>query len=126
MGLLVGGIGGRFAMRLIAVGQGRSPMFTLRGSLSVVGAGTILGVAVGVVYVYVRRFIPGRGIVRGLVYSLMLQLVGLVIGFPLPLRPPSGRFEPGDIVARAILSALLFVAGAALELIVARSTPNPS
>jgi len=126
MGLVVGGIGGRFAMRLIALGQGRTPAFTLRGSLTVVVAGTILGAAVGIVYVYVRRFIPGRGVVRGLVYSLMLQLVGLVIGFPLPLRPPSGRFEAGDIVARAILSALLFVAGAILGLMVARRTPNPS
>jgi hypothetical protein len=120
MGLLVGGIGGRAAMRLIAVGQGRTPSFTLRGSLVVVAAGTILGAAVGVLYVVVRRFIPGHGVARGLLYSLALQLVGLMVGFPLPVRPPGGSFAPGDVIARLVFSALFFAGACTLELLVAR------
>lgn len=118
MGLLVGGIGARAAMRLIALGQDRAPAFTVRGSLVVVFAGTLIGAIVGAAYVAVRRFIPGRGVVRGLLYSLGLQLLGLLIGFPLPVRPPGGSFVAGDVIARVVFAGLLLAGGGVLELLV--------
>jgi hypothetical protein len=120
MGFVVGGVVGRLAMRLIAIGQHRVPMLSIRGTMEVLLFATALGAGVGLLYVFVRRFIPGRGAVRGLLYSLALQLIGAVIGFPLPMRPPSGGFTWPDVLPRVVFAALIFLAGPVLEWLVGR------
>ncbi len=45
IGLVVLGIGGRLLMRVIAHMEGRVPVFTTQGSLTVVFAGTVAGVS---------------------------------------------------------------------------------
>jgi hypothetical protein len=51
------GIGGRLIMRIIAHMEGRTPVFTTQGSLTVVFAGTVAGVLTGLIYYLLRRFL---------------------------------------------------------------------
>ena len=58
VGLLVLGIGGRLLMRVIAHREHRPVMeFTIPGTLTVVFAGTVAGLAAGVIYYLLRRFV---------------------------------------------------------------------
>ena len=57
LGLLILGIGGRLLMRVIAHMEGRVPAFTLPGSVTVVFAGTVAGLAAGLIYHLLRRFV---------------------------------------------------------------------
>jgi len=58
IGLVVLGIGGRFIMRIIAHWEGRVPVVTPSGTLTVVMMGALAGLAGGVVHGLLRRFIP--------------------------------------------------------------------
>jgi hypothetical protein len=124
VGLLVGGVGGRAAMRLIAVGQGRTPMWSVSGSLTVVFVATLFGIGASVLYALVRPHLPGKGLARALLFCLGIQMIGWVFDFPLPKRPPTGTFVAGDVIARAVLAVLFFVAVCALELIMAKMESN--
>jgi hypothetical protein len=115
VGLVVGGIGGRAAMRLIAVEQGRTPMWSVSGSLTVVFVATLFGIGAGVLYAFVRPHIPGKGLARALLFGLGIQVIGWLFDFPLPKRPPTGRFVYQDIVPRVVLAVLFFVAVCAME-----------
>jgi hypothetical protein len=58
VGLFVLGIGGRLLMRVIAHREHRPMMvFTVPGTLTVVFAGTVAGLAAGLIYYLVRRFV---------------------------------------------------------------------
>jgi len=58
VGLLVLGIGGRLLMRVIAHREHRPVMeFTIPGTLTVVFAGTVAGLAAGLIYYVLRRFV---------------------------------------------------------------------
>ena len=50
------GIGGRLLMRVIALMEGRPPLFTVGGSLTVVMDGTIAGALAGMFYGLLWRF----------------------------------------------------------------------
>jgi hypothetical protein len=57
VGLAVLGIGGRLVMRVIAHMEGRTPVFTVQGSVNVVFAGTVAGALAGMIYYFVGRFV---------------------------------------------------------------------
>ncbi|HKR09875.1 MAG TPA: hypothetical protein VJS39_11835 [Gemmatimonadaceae bacterium] len=58
VGLLVLGIGGRLLMRVMAHREHRPVMvFTVPGTVAVVLAGTVSGLAAGLIYYLVRRFV---------------------------------------------------------------------
>jgi hypothetical protein len=117
VGLVVGGFGGRVAMRLIAIWQGRTPMWSVSGSLTVVFVATLFGIGAGVLYAFVRPHLPGRGLARALLFGVGIQVIGWLFDFPLPKRPPTGSFVAGDAVARLVLAVLFFVAVCGLELV---------
>jgi len=49
---------------------------TVSGTLSIVVTGVFFGVAGALLYLLVRRWVPGRGALKGLVFGLGLLLVG--------------------------------------------------
>ena len=49
---------------------------TVSGTLSIVVTGMLFGVAGALAYLLVRRWVPGRGALKGLVFGLGLLLVG--------------------------------------------------
>jgi hypothetical protein len=104
-GALLLGVGGRFAMRLIALAGGRPGSFSLRGTLTVVLAGAVAGLVGGVLFWAVQRYLPGHTLSRGAVFGILC----LAIAAP-GIRPPRalafGAFAPfflayGVLVASA-------------------------
>lgn len=122
-GLLVAGAGGRLVMRLLAVTAGASAQgatteadqivgkITLEGTLGfVVFTGLFFGLATGVAYLLIARWLPG-GRWSGVVYGLLLLVVfGAVLE---PLRANNPDFDlvgPGWVAVLAF-GALVVVHG---------------
>jgi hypothetical protein len=138
-GLLVLGPGGRLAMRLLAVTAGRGAQgriteadevvgkITLDGTLGiVVFVGLLGGVASGVLYLLIRRWLPS-GRMGGLAYGLLL--LALFASRLDPLRKDNPDFDlvgPGWLAIVAF-AALVVVHGMAVAAFAARygSTLRP-
>lgn len=59
-GLIVLGLGGRYAMRLSAIASGRAPDWTFEGTLTVVLLGTGIGAAGALIRAAAARWLPAR------------------------------------------------------------------
>ncbi|MEO8193816.1 MAG: hypothetical protein ABI681_08185, partial [Gemmatimonadales bacterium] len=70
LGILVLGIGGRSIMRVIAHWEGRVPVLTLGGTVTVVFFGAMAGLAGGVVHGLLKSFVPNR-VIRGAAFLLL-------------------------------------------------------
>ena len=70
IGLPILGVGGRGLMRVIAHMEGRVPVLTLGGTVTVIFAGTMFGVAAGAVHGIMRRFIHNI-IARNILFLLV-------------------------------------------------------
>ena len=77
IGTIVLGIGGRLAMRGIALVQGRAPGFTIGGTTTVVFVGAVCGVIGSLIFAGTRALVPGNRIVRGMLFWLILVLITL-------------------------------------------------
>ena len=77
IGTIVLGIGGRLAMRGIALVQGRAPGFTIGGTTTVVFVGAVCGVIGSLLFAGTRALVPGNRIVRGMLFWLILVLITL-------------------------------------------------
>lgn len=82
-GALFLGVGGRLAMRGLALASGTPPGFSFGGTLSVVLSGAIAGVIGGILLFAAAQFVPVLLRVRGLIFGLLCYLVATP-GF----RPP--------------------------------------
>ncbi len=83
-GFLVGGVGGRLIMRILAIANGDiAGVITENGNVSgeitaggtlglIIIVGLISGVVGGLVYVVVRRWLPGGGLLKGIAFGLVL------------------------------------------------------
>lgn len=74
-GTVVLGIGGRVAMRIIALATGQVPGFSLGGTLEVLVAGAWRGTIGGLVYLVLGRFVPAKGPWKGLALGILLFLI---------------------------------------------------
>jgi hypothetical protein len=75
LGLVILGIGGRLLMRVIAYREHRpAVVFTIPGTLTVLFAGTVAGVAAGLIYYVLRRFVRGATI-RSALFLIICELV---------------------------------------------------
>jgi hypothetical protein len=130
LGILFGGIGGRAAMRIIFLTDpesGGAPLagdfhagtITMDGTFIVVMTGAVLGVAGGLLYVVVRRWLPGSPAWRGVVYGLFLVVI--CSGGPLfrgdTLEPRT--FEP-PLLSITLFASLIFLYGLSLPLVIDR------
>ena len=83
-GVLVGGIAGRLLMRILAmVNDEKAGVMTENGNISgditvggtfglIIFVGFFTGVNGGPIYVLIRRWLPGGGLLKGLVFGLLL------------------------------------------------------
>ena len=115
-GLVVGGIGGRIAMRIVALAIGQQPKFTV-GTLAVLLVGTLLGTPPGLLYIAARKYLPGSGLRKGLVFGVLLLLI---IGLPALLRPATGELVLSPRLGRILFGALFIPYGVAVEAAVER------
>ena len=80
---LIAGVASRVAMRVVAVEGGAEPAFTVEGTLFIVVAGVVVGAPLGVLFVGVRRWLPGPAAVQGFLYGLLLSLGFVSLLIPL-------------------------------------------
>lgn len=111
-GALVGGIGGRLAMRAVAVIGGLEPGFSIEGTMGIMLIGAILGVLAGMIYGVVRPFIPLPGLGKGLVFGIVLA--GLIT-LPFFLAPSGELALASPAVGAALFGAIGLFYGLALE-----------
>ena len=100
---LVAGVGARVAMRVVAVAAGRFPELS-EATVIIVVLGGLLGVAPGIAFPAVRRFLPGAAAVRGALYGLMLFLA---LGLPALQRGSDPELSIGPPwLGRTLFAAL--------------------
>lgn len=104
-GALFLGIGGRLAMRVVAIQEGRIPTWTPKGVVAVTLYGTAFGLLGSVIHLVLRKFIPARRVLREGIFLVLLVL--------LTLRGLSGQMVPAAglfVVAMAMYwGALTYV-----------------
>jgi hypothetical protein len=77
VGLVVLGVGGRIAMRAIALANNAPPGFSIGGTATVVFLGVVSGGGGGLLYALLCRLIPRRRILRSAVFGVALVLLTL-------------------------------------------------
>jgi len=77
VGALVLGIGGRSAMRGIAILSGAPPSFSFGGSLRVVLLGALAGLVGGLILLGLRALLPKRWLIQTLLFYVMILLITL-------------------------------------------------
>jgi hypothetical protein len=88
LGAIFLGVGGRVGMRAIALAQGAAGSFTVEGSLTVIGLGTLSGAIVALIFLVARVLFPSRRAPRVLFFwtlTLAIVLRGLNPVSPLNL-----------------------------------------
>ena len=86
---LTAGVGSRIAMRLVALDSGGDPAFSIGGTLFIVLMGAFLGAPLGLLFVAVRRWLPGPILVQGIGFGVLSALLFLSLLVPLLLREVS-------------------------------------
>jgi predicted Abi (CAAX) family protease len=64
LGAIFLGVGGRVGMRAIALAQGVAGSFTVEGTLTVIGLGTLSGAIVALIFLMARILFPSRRALR--------------------------------------------------------------
>lgn len=77
VGFVVLGIGGRIAMRAIAIANGVPAGFSLGGTATVVLLGLASGVAGGLLYAFLHRYVRRPRLARSVLFTLALVLLTL-------------------------------------------------
>jgi hypothetical protein len=126
-GVLVGpliAIGARIVMRLLALAGHRELQFTLRGNLEILGTVVVLNVLGGVLFIFVRPYLPNTGLLRGLVYGL-----GLLFTFGILFFVAENAFGElaigGPRLSIGLFSILFLAYGVLLDLAVTYLQAHP-
>ncbi|HEY7686123.1 MAG TPA: hypothetical protein VH833_08475 [Gemmatimonadales bacterium] len=105
-GALFLGVGGRLAMRGLALAAGTPPGFSFGGTFSVVLSGAIAGVIGGILLFAAVQFMPVLLRVRGLIFGLLCYLVATP-GFRPPQLLVFALFAP-TFLAYGIATVMLY------------------
>ena len=76
LGFVLLGVGGRAGMRIIALVEGRTPAFTLEGTIAVALLGAGAGAIVGALFLLSRVLFPTRRVYR---VALFWSIVGVLV-----------------------------------------------
>jgi hypothetical protein len=111
-------------MRLVALSAGIGTGFSLGGSGEVLATGLLMGIPAGVLYVAIRKYLPGPRLLRGALFGLAYFVV-------LVLVPPSAARSALAAVGQVAIVLTLFgplfsIYGIILELISKRLLENGS
>jgi hypothetical protein len=104
LGLIILGIGGRLLMRVIAHMEGRNSVFTYRGSVTVVFAGTVAGALAGFIYYLLRRFVRNSWVRTGAFIAICELISWRGVSGLLPL--PQAMFMSLALVYLVIVDLL--------------------
>lgn len=115
---LLWGVAARLAMRIMALLGGRSPELTLEGTVIILIVGTFIGIPMGLLFVAIRKYLPGSGAWKGVVFGL---LVLFILGYPFYLGPLRGEAVRGhETLAFVMFEGLLVAFGVAIAVMTRR------
>jgi hypothetical protein len=121
-GGLAAGIVARLVMRLVALLSGTIPVFTLQGTLFILGLGIFMGLWIGILFGFLLPFLPGPITRKGLLFGLAPALIFATL---ILLVEPEGELA---LVSRWITAAGLastpLVYGVVLGQVAARLAPQ--
>ncbi len=124
---LVTSIGARVNMRIIALATGSAFGLSV-ATFFILLAGVLYGILPGILYVGIKKYLPGARLLKGVTFGL---LGSLFIGLPIFLLPdsPENDFSIGPpLLGRSLFTALPIIYGAILGLVEQRlmlSVPGP-
>jgi len=113
-GLVIGGIGGRIAMRIVTDSLGKFPEFTV-ATLAVLLIGTWVGIPSGLLFTAARRYLPGPWFLKGLFFGIAFLLI---LGGPFFLRPPTGEFVLSPVLGKVLFAILVVLYGIVVAAVV--------
>lgn len=133
VGLVVAGGGGRLAMRLVALADGREDFgrlteggnvvgdITLGGTLFVVMLGLGQGLLVATLYLGLRRWLPARPLLLKLVFTLFL----LGVGFTQIVNGNEGDFVfVNTVVSLVAFGVVMLAVGLLMPTLIERVAPR--
>ena len=115
-------------MRIIATATGSVPGLSL-ATLVILLTGILYGILPGMLYVAIKKYLPGPGLLKGVTFGL---LGSLLLGLPIFLIPDSAAndFSIGPpLLGRSLFTALPIVYGVVLGLVeqwLIRTVPAPN
>ncbi len=113
-GVLVLGLSGRIAMRVVALANGEEPRFTVLGTLAVLAAFGVLSAPLGLAFVAWFRFLPRAGVWSGAGFGIVLFI--LVAGLIIVRRGGVGDLANHLVSGSALLGGLLVLHGVGLSI----------
>ena len=72
-GFIFLGIGGRLIMRIIAISNGRPPVFSFKGTIIVLFAGGIAGGMAGIIWAILKMYLDKSRVVKGIWYVTLFS-----------------------------------------------------
>ena len=102
LGGLAAGLGARIAMRIVALIATGSGSFSLEGTLGILVFGAVLGVPFGLLFVGLRRWLPGPPWLKGLIFGAAGALI--FVAPPFLLAEPEGELA----IAAPLIGLSLF------------------
>jgi len=115
-GLLVGilmGLAARIAMRIVALVVDQGLEFTVAGTLGIILVVSFSSVLLGLIFVAVRKYLPGA-MWRGLAFSVLLLVI---VGLPsvlIPLLPTEDLSLGMPLLNKSMFAALPLIYGLTL------------
>jgi hypothetical protein len=109
-GFTVLGIGGRMAMRLVSIAEGKPARFTIGGTVFVLLAFSVIGIILSVPFATLQKYLPSSNLRKGATFGLLLMLV-IVWAPPLLANDGADELNLASIVARTLFSALFLAYG---------------
>ncbi len=113
-GVLVLGISGRIAMRVVALAGGEEPSFTVVGTLAVLAAFGLLSAPLGLAFVAWSRYLPRAGVWGGAGFGVVLFI--LVAGLTIVRRGGVGDLANRLVSRIALVGGLLVLHGVGLSI----------
>jgi hypothetical protein len=108
-GLVIGGAGGRLAMRLVVLATDRLPTQSGEGTLGILLVGAVLGTTLGLLYAALRRWLPRGWRAPGLIYGLLLLTAPGVAFFVEGLFHAESELREGPLALGVGLFSALIV-----------------
>ncbi len=106
---LLWGLGARVAMRFMAMIAERPTEFSVEGSLLILLIGAFIGIPAGLLFVAIRRYLPGTGRWKALSFGLVALLI---LGYPFYVGPLRGEAVLGhETLAFVMFEGLLVLFG---------------
>ena len=113
-GVLVLGISGRIAMRVVALAGGEEPRFTVLGTLAVLAFFGLVSAPLGLAFAAWSRYLPRAGVWGGAGFGVVMFI--LVAGLTIVRRGGAGNLANHLVSGSALLGGLMVLHGVGLSI----------